>query len=77
MSEAVVLATAVGAASGSKAAAAALACAGSEPDRPSLLIDLGGRAPRPVAAGTDKWPRPAGAQLPQCRRLPRARHPLK
>lgn len=44
----VVLVTAVGEASGSKAAAAVLACAGSEPDRPGLLIDLGGRAPRPT-----------------------------
>lgn len=48
MSEAVILVTAAGAASGSKAAAAALACAGSEPDRPGLLIDIGGRAPRPT-----------------------------
>lgn len=46
---AVVLVTSVGAASGARAAAAALACAGSEPDRAALLIDLGGgpRAPRP------------------------------
>ena len=44
----VVLATAVGAASGARAAAAALACAGSEPDRPGLLIDIGGRPPRPT-----------------------------
>ena len=44
----VVLVTAVGPASGSMAAAAALACAGSEPDRPGLLIDIGGRAPRPT-----------------------------
>lgn len=48
MSETAVLVTAVGAASGSKAAAAALACAGSESDRPGLLIDVGGRAPRPT-----------------------------
>src|SRR4051794_1494820 len=44
----VVLITAVGAASGSRAAAAALACAGSEPDRPGLLVDVGGRPPRPT-----------------------------
>jgi hypothetical protein len=43
-----ILVTAVGGASGSKAAAAALACAGSESDRPGLLIDVGGRAPRPT-----------------------------
>jgi len=44
----VVLVAAVGAASGSRAAAAALACAGSDPDRPGLLIDVGGRPPRPT-----------------------------
>lgn len=48
MSERVILVTAVGEANGSKAVAAALACAGSEPDRPGLLIDLGGRPPRPT-----------------------------
>jgi hypothetical protein len=48
MSEAVILATAVGAVAGSKAAAAALTCAGSESDRPGLLIDIGGRPPRPT-----------------------------
>jgi len=48
MTGTVVLATWVGEASGSKAAAAALACAGSEPDRPGLLIEVGGRAPRPT-----------------------------
>jgi hypothetical protein len=48
MSEIVVLVTAVGTAEGAKAAAAALACAGSEPDRPGLLVDLGGRPPRPT-----------------------------
>jgi hypothetical protein len=44
----VILVTAVGGVSGSWAAAAALACAGSEPDRPGLLIDIGGRPPRPT-----------------------------
>ena len=44
----VILVTAIGAASGSSAAAAALACAGSEVDRPGLLIDVGGRPPRPT-----------------------------
>jgi hypothetical protein len=48
MSDRVILATAVGEASGSKAAAAALVCAGSEPDRPGLLIDVGARPPRPT-----------------------------
>lgn len=45
----VVLVTAVGAAAGSRAAAAALACAGSEPARAGLLIDLTERRPlRPL-----------------------------
>ncbi len=48
MSGCVVLVAAVGAAEGSKAAAAALACAGSEPDRPGLLVDVGARPPRPT-----------------------------
>lgn len=44
----VILTTAVGKASGSMAAAAALACAGSEPDRPALLVDGVGTGPRPA-----------------------------
>lgn len=49
----VVLVTAVGAAAGSRAAAAALACAGSEPDRAALWIDLdSGRSPRPSLIAT-------------------------
>lgn len=49
----VVLVTAVGEAAGSRAAAAALACAGSEPDRAGLLIDLAkGRPPRPLPVAT-------------------------
>ncbi len=51
--ERTVLVTGVGAATGSRAAAAALACAGSEPDRAGLLVDLGeGRAPRPSLIAT-------------------------
>ncbi|HKB51111.1 MAG TPA: hypothetical protein VKC63_06745 [Solirubrobacterales bacterium] len=50
---AVILATKAGVATGSQAAAAALACAGSEVDRAGLLIDLtGGRAPRPALIAT-------------------------
>jgi ferredoxin len=50
---AVVLVTRVGTASGSRAAAAALACAGSEPDRAALLIELDdGRRPRPSLLAT-------------------------
>lgn len=49
----VVLVTSVGAATGAKAAAAALACAASEPDRAALSIDLGeDRAPRPSLVAT-------------------------
>ncbi len=48
MSGRVIAVTSVGAASGSRAAAAALACAASEPDQPGLLIDVGGRPPRPT-----------------------------
>jgi len=44
----VILTTAVGQATGSRAAAAALACAGSEPDRPALLLDGVGARPRPA-----------------------------
>jgi hypothetical protein len=49
----VVLVTAVGAATGSRAAAAALACTGSEPNRAALLIELvDGRPPRPSLVAT-------------------------
>lgn len=48
-----VLVTSVGLAIGGKAAAAALACAGSDRDRAGLLIDLSGeRAPRPSLIAT-------------------------
>jgi hypothetical protein len=70
MSGPVILVTAVGEASGSKAAAAALACAGSEPDRPGLLIDVGGRAPRPTlvsSAGAREMEERLTAHLPQLR----------
>lgn len=46
--EPVVVVTAVGAAEGARGAAAALACAGADPDRAALLVDLDGRAPRPT-----------------------------
>lgn len=70
MKETVILVTAVGAASGSKAAAAALACAGSEPDRPGLLIDLGGRPPRPTlvaSAGARELEERLAVHLPRLR----------
>lgn len=43
-----VFVTAVGAAEGSRGAAAALACAGADADLATLLVDVGGRAPRPT-----------------------------
>lgn len=67
----VVLVTAVGAASGARAAAAALACAASEPDRAALLIDLDeGRPPRPsliATAGARALEERLGAHLPAAR----------
>jgi hypothetical protein len=70
MSGTVVLATWVGEATGSKAAAAALACAGSEPDRPGLLIDLGGRPPRPTlvaSAGARELEERLAVHMPEAR----------
>lgn len=43
-----VLVTGVGAAEGARPAAAALACAGAGADRATLLVDVGGRPPRPT-----------------------------
>lgn len=66
----VIMVTAVGGASGSKAAAAALACAGSEPDRPGLLVDLGGRPPRPTlvaSAAARELEERLAVHLPQLR----------
>jgi hypothetical protein len=70
VSEAVILVSAVGAAAGSKAAAAALVCAGSEPERPGLLVDLGGRAPRPTlvaSVGARELEERLAVHLPQLR----------
>lgn len=51
--EAVVLVSAVGEADGARAAAAALACAGSASDRAGLLVELGdARSPRPALIAT-------------------------
>jgi hypothetical protein len=43
-----VVVAAVGGAEGSRAAAAALACAGADIDEATLLVDVGGKAPRPA-----------------------------
>jgi hypothetical protein len=49
MSDPTIVVTEVGGAGGSRAVAAALACAGSGPDRAALLVELGdGRTPRPT-----------------------------
>lgn len=67
MSQAVVVVTRVGEASGSRAAAAALACCGPDPDRPGLLIDVGGRPPRPAlvaSAGARELEERLAAHLP-------------
>ncbi len=65
-----VLVTAVGAAEGARPAAAALACAGADVDRATLLVDLGGRPPRPTllasAAAQQLEERLAG-HLPEAR----------
>lgn len=66
----VVVVTAVGGASGARAAAAALACAGSEPDRPGLLIHIGGRPPRPTlvaSSGARELEERLTAHLPELR----------
>jgi hypothetical protein len=66
----VILVAAVGGAEGSRAAAAALACAGSESDRPGLLIDIGGRPPRPTlvaSAGARELEERLTVHLPELR----------
>jgi len=70
MSGRVILVAAVGAASGSRPAAAALACAGSEPDRPGLLIEIGARPPRPTlvaSAGARELEERLSVRLPELR----------
>jgi hypothetical protein len=65
-----VLVTAVGEAEGSRAAAAALACAGADLDRAALLVDAGGRAPRPTlisSAAARRLEERLAAHLPHLR----------
>ncbi len=60
--------TAVGEADGSRGAAAALACARAEVDAATLLIDVGGRPPRPTliaSAAAQKLEERLVAQLPE------------
>lgn len=66
----VVVVTAVGAARGSRAAAAALACAASEPDQAALLIEVGARPPRPTllaSSGARELEERLAAHLPGLR----------
>jgi hypothetical protein len=62
--------TAVGEAEGSRGAAAALACAGADVDRATLLVDVGGRAPRPTllaSTAARQLEERLAAHLPQAR----------
>lgn len=66
----VVVVTAVGDAEGVRGAAAALSCAGADVDSPALLVDVGGRAPRPTllaSAAAQKLEGRLAAHLPQLR----------
>jgi hypothetical protein len=66
----VVLVSAVGEAEGSRAAAAALACAGADLDVATLLVEVGGRAPRPTliaSAAARELEERLRAHRPDCR----------
>lgn len=65
-----VVVAAVGEAEGSRGAAAALACAGADVDLATLLVDMGGRAPRPAllaSAAARKLEERLGLHLPEAR----------
>ena len=65
-----VLVTAMGEAEGCRGAAAALACAGADLDLAALLVDVGGRAPRPTllaSAAARRLEERLVAHLPQAR----------
>jgi hypothetical protein len=65
-----VVVAAVGEAEGSRGAAAALACAGAEVDSAPLLVDVGGRTPRPTliaSAAAQKLESRLKAQLPDAK----------
>jgi hypothetical protein len=66
----VVVVTAVGGAEGSRGAAAALSCAGSGVERAALLVDVGGRVPRPTliaSASAHRLEERLAARLPTLR----------
>lgn len=66
----VLVVSAVGEAEGSRGAAAALTCAAADVDGPALLVDVGGRPPRPTllaSAAAQKLEERLGAHLPNLR----------
>jgi hypothetical protein len=66
----VIVVATVGEAEGARGAAAALACAGADLDRAALLIDVGGRAPRPAllaSAAAQKLEERLAAHLPEAK----------
>lgn len=66
----VVLVSTVAQAEGSRGAAAALSCAGADVDRAALLVEVGGRPPRPTllaSASAQKLEERLGAHLPDLR----------
>ncbi len=66
----VVVVTSVGGAEGSRGAAAALACAGSGVEKAALLVDVGGRTPRPTliaSASAHRLEERLAARLPTMR----------
>jgi hypothetical protein len=66
----VILVSAVGEAEGSRGAAAALACTGADVDAAALLVEVGGRAPRPTliaSVAAHELEQRLGAHLPQAR----------
>jgi hypothetical protein len=66
----VVVVTAVGGAEGSRGAAAALSCAGSGVETAALLVDVGGRVPRPTliaSAAAHRLEERLSARLPRLR----------
>jgi hypothetical protein len=67
---AVVVVAAVGGAQGSRGAAAALSCAGAGVERAALLVDVGGRVPRPTliaSASAHRLEERLAARLPALR----------
>lgn len=71
-----IVVTVMGEAEGSRGAAAALACAGADADVATLLVDVGGRAPRPAllaSAAAQELEGRLAAQLPEAKVAARGR----